>query len=460
LSSKPLKIFVAMPGTDMGLAARWQNPDRIKARFFEAIGERLERRLQCKIDLVVEKDREKSGVIYKSMFNEALEADVYIADITGNNPNVYLELGVRWGLKDKVTIIVRQEEGSVKFNVAANRIFRYSDDPDVLEHALESVVKAIETGLTSQEIDSPVRQHIEGVPRYSERDVHELKERNLQLEAENKFLRSQQGRDYLAAGRTLDDPEDRLRMFRQAVGANPNFVEAYFELGLELRKLSRYNEAVEAFRRAVLLEPGSALFHRELGLAYSKMESLEFAISSLREAVKLNAKDAEAWSILGGALRRLGMEKLLRSHDWNTLSDAKNSYTTAFELDEHDAYALGNVARLDLLFSKNEPALKSNAVKEFEMLRHLTAFNLIKQPKDYWLRFDLADTYLLSGEAEKGYQLYQEAIGYVPEDYYASVFSSVSSPLEEFLSLDAVDDPISTTIQKILEDFKRILAKS
>jgi hypothetical protein len=45
------------------------------------------------------------------------------------------------------TTVVHQKEGAVKFNVAANRIFRYGGDPDVLAQAIESIVTAIETGL-------------------------------------------------------------------------------------------------------------------------------------------------------------------------------------------------------------------------------------------------------------------------------------------------------------------------
>jgi hypothetical protein len=32
------------------------------------------------------------------MFREAVDADVYIADLSGANANVYLEPGVRWAL--------------------------------------------------------------------------------------------------------------------------------------------------------------------------------------------------------------------------------------------------------------------------------------------------------------------------------------------------------------------------
>lgn len=59
------------------------------------------------------------------MFNEALQAPVYIVDLTGANANVYLELGVRWALRDRVTVLVCQnEERDIKFNVSPSRVIR------------------------------------------------------------------------------------------------------------------------------------------------------------------------------------------------------------------------------------------------------------------------------------------------------------------------------------------------
>lgn len=96
MNDHPVRIFVAMPGTTMGEHATWRDIEEIKEEFLERIRLQLKRQLRRDVDLVIEKDRYEGGVIHDSMFAEALDADVYIADLTGANPNVYLELGVRW----------------------------------------------------------------------------------------------------------------------------------------------------------------------------------------------------------------------------------------------------------------------------------------------------------------------------------------------------------------------------
>jgi len=101
-----------------------------------------------KVDLRIEKDKIGQGVIHRSMFNEALRADVYIVDLTGANPNVYLELGVRWTLRDHVTVLVCQnEEHDIKFNVSSSRFIPYGPKPPELELACEKIVRAILDGL-------------------------------------------------------------------------------------------------------------------------------------------------------------------------------------------------------------------------------------------------------------------------------------------------------------------------
>jgi tetratricopeptide (TPR) repeat protein len=193
------------------------------------------------------------------------------------------------------------------------------------------------------------------------------------------------------------------------------------------------------------------------------MGKLELAINSLQETVRLNKEDNEAWSNLGGALRKLGIERLIKYGDQSIVREARNCYNTAFELNEYNTYALGNLARLDLILSKNELDLESSANQKFELLRYLSTFKLKKEPsipESYWLRFDLADSYLFLGEPDQGYQLYQEAIHTIPEQYQASILSSVASPLEEFLALDILGDPVKITVKKILHDFTEITAKN
>ncbi len=450
VSSKPLRLFVAMPGTDMGPGALWKDPEQIKRRFFEKIRQDLEQILSQKVELVIEKDKVSGGAIHPSMFKEAWEADVYIADLTGNNPNVYLELGVRWAVRDNVTVVVSQDVENVKFNVAASRAIPYEMDPDKLDLAREKVVRAIKEGLERSEYsDSPVRQN--AVIKTYEREYVEG------LEEEVRQLKSEQGRDYLNAAAAAKDPQDRIDLIKKALEVNPNLDEALFSLGVELRKVGEYDEAITSLRRAVRLNPTSGVYHRELGVAYSKNNQLKEAVSEFDEAVTINRKDDEAWSARGGSLRKLGSISSPGAERARFLTDARSSYSEAYNIDKFNHYALGNMARLDLILSKVDPRRKLIAEDEFKKLRPLCDYKLKDEPDEkWWLMFDIADSYLLVGEVDEGLRSYDEAITAVPNDYRKSVLSSVCSPLEELISSGSLEDKVETASNKVLEKLRQI----
>jgi hypothetical protein len=133
---KSLRIFVAMPVKTMGQGAGWSDVKEIRARLLAPAADQIAERLDCEVQLVIEDEKKTSGPIASSMFAEASDADIYIADLTGYSANVFLELGVRWALKDYVTILIAQDTSSLKFNVAFNRAIEYGPMPTQLETAI------------------------------------------------------------------------------------------------------------------------------------------------------------------------------------------------------------------------------------------------------------------------------------------------------------------------------------
>ncbi len=161
--SIPLRIFAAMPGSTMGEGAKWNDIEEIKQQLLEPVARRLGARLRRPTELVIEKDKLTSGPIHPSMFREAIDSDVYIADLSGANANVYLELGVRWALKDSVTILISQDiQGDVKFNVSGNRVIPYGPMPNELNRAISQIVASAFSGMQDPpKIDSPVRSSLQ-----------------------------------------------------------------------------------------------------------------------------------------------------------------------------------------------------------------------------------------------------------------------------------------------------------
>ena len=92
----------------------------------------------------------RGGDIRTDMFQELLIADLVIADLTIDNPNVWYELGVRHALRSRGVVLVCGGRAPTAFDLYTDRKLRYSlkdgaPDPATLEadrKALATMIKA------------------------------------------------------------------------------------------------------------------------------------------------------------------------------------------------------------------------------------------------------------------------------------------------------------------------------
>ncbi len=100
--------------------------------------------------------------------------------------------------------------------------------------------------------------------------------------------------------------QDARPMFERALEINPNYPEAHNNLGGVLYNRNRMDEAIEQFSAAVRLKPDYAAAHLNLGLALHNRGRLQQAVEQYLEAIRLDPMDAEAHNHLGAALRSEG----------------------------------------------------------------------------------------------------------------------------------------------------------
>lgn len=81
--------------------------------------------------------------IFENIIESIKNADVMIADITGNNPNVFYELGYSHAINKKV-IIITQDRGKTPFDIYGIRNIEYkSDKITLLSNEIRKIIKAI-----------------------------------------------------------------------------------------------------------------------------------------------------------------------------------------------------------------------------------------------------------------------------------------------------------------------------
>lgn len=105
---------------------------------------------------------DEAGNIHKRMFQLIWQADVAIADVSIPNPNVFYELGIRHSLRKCVTIIIRNKNATLPFNIANMNAIQYDfAGGKIDEEARTRIRNAISTGLKEGRSDSHVSESLD-----------------------------------------------------------------------------------------------------------------------------------------------------------------------------------------------------------------------------------------------------------------------------------------------------------
>jgi tetratricopeptide (TPR) repeat protein len=320
-----------------------------------------------------------SGDIGQEMFDYLEYSRVVLTDITGLNPNVFYELGVRHRARQSGTLIFRQVDAKIPFDIAQIKAFPYEYEPE--EQARESkrvVTRVLKESLQENRIDSPVQRAL------------------LVQRQERSFIESDL-RDAENAIR-VQDWNKAISAYRKALAADCKNNLLHLRLGLLLKDHRTWQEALQQFNEAIAAAPTYAEAYREKGIAENKIyhsaknrEGLSDGIDALSEAIRLNPGDYDALASLGGVLRRAGR-----------IPDALEKYERAVEASHGHSYPLLNALKLRAQLTHE---LRIDSKLRFQLdraERSLRAQVASQPPYDApWSFFDLAEICLYRGDRDE-----------------------------------------------------------
>ena len=93
--------------------------------------------------------------------------------------------------------------------------------------------------------------------------------------------------------------KDAIESYKHAIEIKPDYVEAYFSLGVVYTQMGMYQEAVNAHKQAIQINPDLLAAHYGLGLAYFQSGMYQEAIQANNQAIQINPDDAETHLALG-----------------------------------------------------------------------------------------------------------------------------------------------------------------
>ncbi len=369
---------------------------------------------------VIRADQEQvGGTIHKPMYERLMLSDFALADVTGANPNVYYELGIRHALRPRSTVMVFAEGTTLPFDIASQRGTPYHLDETGNLTDVAGDVKRIAERLRAAHDDgnddSPLFQLIDGMPR------HEVD-----------HIKTDVFRDRVSISQ---DYKKRLREARsqgldavRAIAADPDLkdlrnVQAgiVVDLMLSFRAVGNADgceEMVKLYDRMPPELQNARLVREQLGFALNRIGRSQEAEQVLTSVIKNYGESSETNGLLGRvykdeweAAKKAGEEFAARGF----LKRAIATYRAGFEADWRDPYPGVNAVTLMEMEDKPGEAL----AEMLPVVRYAAEQRVRKDETggDYWDHATLLELAVLARDEDAAADHVANALAIVREPW-------------------------------------------
>ena len=380
----------------------------------------------------------RAGDIRTDMFQELLIADLVVADLTIDNPNVWYELGVRHALRARGVVIICGGQVTTAFDLYTDRKLRYSikdggPDQATIEQDrsnLADITKATMESWHGRKI-SPVYNLL---PNLQEPDWKSLRIGDVQ----EFWHRHDAWERQMTLARKAGQIGDVLVLADEAPIAAFR-AEAWIKAGETLRKGEHYNFGLEQLERGLAIEPNNLRGLREQGTCLQRLAlagkpgySLDRAREHYRTVLKLFPNDPETWALLGrvdkdawvASWRQAGRtpEQMREdaAYEDALLRAAVESYATGYRRNPAHYYSGINALTLMHLYRHLTNDLRYE--KEMTSMAGAVRFAAECEPDQgqwFWSKATIGDLEVLVGTPETVKAAYKEAIGKNEKDWFA-----------------------------------------
>jgi len=268
-----------------------------------------------------------SGSINQDMFEYIMYSRLAFADISGFNPNVFYEIGARHSVQESGTVLFRQTDHPIPFDITTIEVFEYDHRSTGAEASQEFITDVLSETLKRNRLDSPVRLALRsqwsGGPEAGATSVAQA-----ETERPNEVAAARPADDWRKreVERFMRDAEEAIRLgdlemartnYWGALRFDPLNIVARVRLGLTLKRQGKHFAALEEFATVTKLAPDYGEAWKEKGVVEGlvarmippdvrkKKAWLPDGCDSLKRATMLIPDDFDAWSSLGGVLKNV-----------------------------------------------------------------------------------------------------------------------------------------------------------
>jgi tetratricopeptide (TPR) repeat protein len=340
--------FVLMPfGRKTDAAGRVTNFDSV---FKKIIAPAVE---QAGLEPIRADEEKIGGTIHKPMFERLMLCHYAVADITGANPNVFYELGIRHALRPASTAIVFLQGTVIPFDIALVRGISYKTDaagePVDVEGAIAAIAAHLTAARNEPHDDSPIFQLVDVLP-HSQIDHTKTDIFREQVDYSKRYKK--RIADAVRAG-----AEAVQEIAAETALKNLNEVEAgiIVDLYLSLRDVKAHAAMVELYDRMPPPLQRAKMIREQLGFALNRVERFDEAEKVLKEVIAEFGPSSETNGLLGRIYKdRWTLAKDAgRPEARGLLRRAIDTYLDGFEADWRDAYP--GINALTLMEQQDKP---------------------------------------------------------------------------------------------------------
>jgi tetratricopeptide (TPR) repeat protein len=422
----PLHAFVAMPfGTKPGHDGQPIDFDRVFCELIEPA-------VAAAGYTVFRADGEqRAGDIRTDMFQELLVADLVVADLTLDNPNVWYELGVRHALRSRGVVLIQGPRPTQPFDIYTDRKLRYATaaggpDPAALaadRQRLTSMARATRDASKAR-IVSPVYMLLD--------HLREPQWRELLLSQRNEFSDAHQAwHRRMEVARQKNRVGDLL-LLADETPTQALWLEGKRAAGKCLIKLRHFKFALEQFEAALQAEPGDKESREKFALCLGRLGRPEEAREAARALTGEHPDDPDAWALAGRVLKedwvqRWRQEGATPEEMYNAaaltlapLEEAIAAYQRGFVAQPAHYYAGINALTLRVLHRHLGGDANAAAIDSLAGGVAWAASSAQQRDRaDYWARASLAELALLLKPLDSVLREFRAAVAAANRDWFA-----------------------------------------
>jgi len=402
---------------------------------------------------------QRSGSIHADMFQDLLMAEMVVADLTIDNPNVWYEIGVRHALRASGAVLTYALRTRLPFDLNGQRMLPYTLTNDAPHPAkLPGEVKALTDSIVATMAAWKGRK---ASPVYAQ--LPNLKEpdwKSLKVGEVNEFwqaLETWQGR--IAVARQRQCPGDILLLAEETPNRSLE-LEALGAAAKALLDLNRPFYALATLDKALAIDPDDLTCRQRQGIALGRALRFDDAKQALQKLAEEH-RDGETLGLLARTWkdqwRRLWDTHPLRPTDArgaakltaSTLAQVADAYVTAFQANPADYYPGINALTLGRMW-EHVTGRKGKINLELISKGVLWAVTCkLAEKRDYWALATRAEIALLEGEEDPMRDHYDEAAALAVNDGKPFDLDSSSQTLDFLHALEFRPDLVEAAAQII-----------